>query len=86
MLNSITIFDSEPINTTEELHKLYGSCYFSELEITKVYYQVPLTDKVMSLIAFSTHLGLMEFTRLPFGLVTAYAGLRHIVLAGLDGI
>ena len=28
MLNSITVFDAEPINTiTEELHKIYGSCF-----------------------------------------------------------
>ena len=63
--------------------------FFSELDITKAYYQVPLTDKAMSLTAFPICLGLMEFTRLPFGLVTAsatYIRLMRIVLAGLDGI
>lgn len=43
----------------------------------------------MSLTAFPTHHGLMEFTRLPFRLVTAcatYIGLMRIVLAGLSGV
>ena len=91
MLNAITVFDAEPINTiTEDLHKFHGSIFFSELDITKAYYQIPLTDRAMSLTAFPTHLGLMEFTRLPFGLVTAcatYIRLMRIVLAGLsDGV
>ncbi|XP_050703984.1 uncharacterized protein LOC126989430 isoform X2 [Eriocheir sinensis] len=90
VLNSITVFDAEPITTiTEDLHKFYGSRYFSELDLTKAYYQVPLTDRAMCLTAFPTHLGLMEFCRLPFGLVTAcatYIRLMRLVLAGLEGV
>lgn len=89
-LNSVTVFDAEPITTiTEDLHKFYGSRYFSELDLTKAYYQVPLADGAMSLTAFPTHLGLMEFCRLPFGLVTAcatYIRLMRLVLAGLEGV
>ena len=89
-LNSVTVFHAEPITTmTEDIHKFYGSKYFSELDLTKAYYQVPLTDRAKPLTAFPTHKGLMEFCRLPFGLVTAcatYIRLMRIVLSGLDGV
>ena len=90
VLNSMTTFDAEPINTiTEDLHKFFGCKYFSELDLTKAYYQVPLSDRAKALTAFPSHLGLMEFCRLPFGLVTAcatYIRLMRIVLAGLEGV
>ena len=91
MLSSITRFDAEPITSiTEDLHEFHGSIFFFELDITKASYQIPLTDRAMSMTAFPTHLGLMELTRLPFGLVTAcatYIRLMRIVLAGLsDGV
>ena len=91
MLSSITRFDAEPITSiTEDLHEFHGSIFFFELDITKASYQIPLTDRAMSMTAFPTHLGLMEFTRFPFGLVTAcatYIRLMRIVLAGLsDGV
>lgn len=89
-LNSITIFDAEPIGTIEEdLHKFSGARYFSELDLTKAYYQVPVSLQSRPLTAFPSHRGLMEFTRLPFGLVTAcatYIRLMRIVLAGLSNV
>ena len=89
-LNSITVFHAEPTcNVTEDLHKFSGCQYFSELDLCKAYYQVPLTDKAKALTAFPTHLGLMEFRRMPFGLSTAcatYIRLMRIVLAGLCNV
>ena len=89
-LNSITVFHAEPTcSITEDLHKFSGSKYFSELDLCKAYYQVPLTDRARALTAFPTHLGLMEFCRMPFGLSTAcatYIRLMRIVLAGLTNV
>ena len=66
-LNYITVFQAKPTCSMEEdLHKLSGAKYFSELDICKAYYQVPLSDSAKALTAFPTHLGLMEFCRLPF--------------------
>ncbi|XP_050708029.1 uncharacterized protein LOC126993204 [Eriocheir sinensis] len=84
-LNSVTVFDAEPTCSVEgDLHKFAGATYFSELDLCKAYYQIPLTDRAKPLTAFSTHQGLMEFCRLPFGLVTAcstYIRLMRTVLA-----
>ena len=89
-LNAITVFHAEPTcNKEEDLHKFSGSKYFSELDLSKAYYQVPLSDHARPLTAFPTHLGLMEFCRMPFGLVTAcatYIHLMRIVLAGLANV
>lgn len=90
ILNSITEFHAEPMcNLEEDLHQFTGAKYFTELDLTKAYYQVPLTEKAKSLTAFPTHKGLMEFNRLPFGLVTAcatYIKLMRKVLIGLHNV
>lgn len=61
-LNSITVFHAEPASTMEgDLYKFSGACYFTELDLTKAYYQVPLTERARSQTAFPMHRGLMEF-------------------------
>ena len=89
-LNSVTVFHAEPTcNMEEDLHKFSGSRYFSELDLCKAYYQVPLSDNAKALTAFPTHLGLMEFCRMPFGLVTAcatYIRLMRLVLDALPNV
>ncbi|XP_037784772.1 uncharacterized protein LOC119580748 [Penaeus monodon] len=89
-INSITVFHAEPSCTMEEeLFKFAGARYFSEIDLTKAYYQIPLSESAMPLTSFPTHRGLMEFTRLPFGLVTAgatYIRLMRLVLSGLSNI
>lgn len=64
-LNFLTVF------VEGDLHKFAGASYFSELDLDNAYCQIPLTDRAKHLTAFSTHRGLIEFCRLPFGLVTA---------------
>ncbi|XP_047478945.1 uncharacterized protein LOC125032028 [Penaeus chinensis] len=89
-INSITVFHAEPSCTVEEeLFKFAGAQFFSEIDLTKAYYQIPLSESAMPLTSFPTHRGLMEFTRLPFGLVTAgatYIRLMRLVLTGLSNI
>ncbi|XP_042229996.1 uncharacterized protein LOC121871652, partial [Homarus americanus] len=89
-LNAVTVFHAEPACSMEEdLHKFSGAKYFSELDLCKAYYQVPLTERAKPLTAFPTRRGLMEFCRLPFGLVTAcatYIRLMRLVLAGLPRV
>ena len=86
-LNAITVFDAEPAcNADAELHKFAGAEFFSELDVTKAYYQIDLSKRAQPLTAFPTKRGLMEFRRLPFGLVGAcatYTRLMRIVLADL---
>jgi hypothetical protein len=89
-LNAVTLFDAEPsCNVEEELHKFHSSQFFTELDLCKAYYQLPLAEQSIPLTAFATHKGLMEFTRMPFGLVTAcssYIRLMRLVLADLPHV
>jgi hypothetical protein len=89
-LNSVTEFDAEPPSSLEEeLHKFSGSKYFSQLDLSKAYYQIKLDPESIPLTAFATHRGLMEFTCMPFGLVTAcatYVKLMRMVLADLPNV
>lgn len=86
-LNSITVFHVEPSCSTEEdLYKFSGARTFSEVDLCKAYYQVPLSERARPLTAFPAQLGLMEFLRVPLGLVSvcaAYIRLMRIVLTGL---
>ena len=84
------MFHAEPACTVEEdLHKFNGAKYFSELDLTKAYYQIPLSERAKPLTAFPSQRGLMEFCRLPFGLVTAcatYIRLMRLILAGIPNV
>ena len=89
-LNTVTVFDAEPMcNLEEELHKFTNSKFYSELDITKAYHQIKLAEESTKYTAFSTNQGLMEYKRMPFGLVTAcatYTKLMRIVLDGIENV
>ena len=73
-LNSITVFDAEPMPDVDAMFaKLSGHKFFSRLDLSKGYWQVPLTQSSCPLTAFQTPQGLFQFTKMPFGLVTAPA-------------
>ncbi|CAM5170975.1 unnamed protein product [Natator depressus] len=58
-LNAITISDAYPIPRPDELlDKLGGARYFTIMDLTKSYWQVPLDADARLKSAFNTHLGL----------------------------
>ena len=72
-LNNVTVFDAEPMPRLDDLFQEIGSaCTFvSKIDLTKGYWQIPLTEGTKAKTAFPTELGLMQFTVLPFGLQCA---------------
>ena len=89
-LNDVTLFDAEPMPTREEaLGNFVGDIFFSELDLVKGYWQIPMEKESKLYTAFATRKGLMQFTRLPFGLKTACATfirLMRKVILGLKNI
>lgn len=89
-LNSVTIFDAEPMPCIDhDLHKFTNAKFLSELDICKAYYQIGLDSSSRKYTAFATNRGLMEYNRMPFGLVTAcssYIRLMRKVLSNIDGV
>ncbi|GFN84706.1 reverse transcriptase [Plakobranchus ocellatus] len=73
-LNAVTVFDAENIPRQEDLfNQLSHATIFSSCDLCKAYWQVPLHPDSRKYTAFQTPLGLMQWVRMPFGLVTAPA-------------
>ena len=88
-LNAATIFDSFPLPRLDEaLDAFAGAVVFSSLDLAMAYHQVSVAPADVEQTAFVTHLGLLEMTKMPFGLCNApstYQRLMSIVLRGLIG-
>ena len=71
-INARTVRDSYALPKIEDLFMTLGkSQYFTSLDLSKAYYQVPLSERAKKISAFVTPFGLYEFERLSFGLVNA---------------
>jgi len=85
-LNAVTVQDAEPIPYQEELLNSFGgSFWFSKMDLTKGYWEIPLEENSRKYTAFQTPLGLFQFKMMPFGLCNApatFARLMRIVFSG----
>ncbi|XP_055865631.1 uncharacterized protein LOC129928743 [Biomphalaria glabrata] len=71
-LNKITCLDSYPIPNPEDLMSQFsGAKYFTKLDLTRGYYQIPMTQDSKQYTAFTTAFGLFQYNYMPFGLVNA---------------
>ena len=71
-LNAATVPDRYPLpHISDLLDKTSGKTCFTNLDLTKAYYQVPMSEADISKTAIATPLGLFEYTRMPFGLRNA---------------
>ncbi|XP_042870472.1 uncharacterized protein LOC122252196 [Penaeus japonicus] len=86
-LNDISVFDAEPMPQMDEaLGDFVGDIYFTEIDLCKGYWQIPLSNESKHLTAFATSRGLMQFTRMPFGLKTACATFIRLMRKVLFGL
>ena len=71
-LNRVTKADKFPIpNIADSVFGLHGVQYFTKLDITKGFYQVPLDEQSKEYTAFTTPHGHWQFNVLSFGLKNA---------------
>ncbi|XP_060062936.1 uncharacterized protein LOC132543450 [Ylistrum balloti] len=86
-LNRVTIFDAEPMPNTEDIFtRVAGAKFFSKLDLSKGYWQVPLSLEAKQMTAFSTPQGLFQFKVMPFGLMNAPATFSRLMRKLLHGM
>ena len=87
-LNSISEADAYRMPRIEDLIDCLGQAnYISTLDLTRGYWQVPLSEEARAKTAFATKSGLYQFTVMLFGLKGALATFQHLmdtVLQGFD--
>ena len=88
--NQVSDIESYPLPRVEELFtNLSGGKFFSKLDMSNAYLQLPLADSSKEFLTINTHKGLYQFNRLPFGVNSAPAIFQRSIetlLRGLPGI
>ena len=88
-INPVINIESYPLPRVEELFaNLSHGKYFSKLDMSNAYLQLPLSDEAQKLVTINTHLGLFRYHRLPFGVSSAPAIFQRFMetlLRGLGG-
>lgn len=89
-LNKVTVFDPEPMVTPDDLFaRINKSVYFTKLDFTKGYWQIPMRKSDISKTAFVTPDGHYEYLKMPFGMMNSSASFVRCmrkVLAELDDV
>ena len=79
-LNVQTVHDQEPISDCNYIFSnLAGARWFTKIDLTSGYWQVPLAVDSRPLTAFRTRHGLYQFKVMPFGLVNAPATFTRLM-------
>ena len=65
--------------TINSLDRLYGNNLFTTLDLLKGYHQIEVEESSCEKTAFTTHVGLFRYIRLPFGLTNASASFQRLL-------
>ena len=68
------------------IRDLNGARVFSKLDLNQGYNQLELAPESRYITTFSTHLGLMRYTRLNFGVCSAAEIFQNVIRETLEGI
>lgn len=89
-LNMLTKKLVYPLPNIEDcIDTLSGKKFFSLLDFSSGFLQLPLDEKSKELTAFKTEDGLFHYTRMPFGLANAPASFQkmvNVMFSGLRGV
>ena len=78
LLNKVTKPDRFPVpNLRDQVYSLYDKSYFTTLDLTSGFHQIPLDETSREYTAFSTQKGHYQFRRLAFGLKNCPAAFQR---------
>ncbi|CAI5682637.1 unnamed protein product [Oreochromis niloticus] len=81
-LNAKTVKDAHPLpHQADCLAALGGNAFFSTMDLTSGFYNVPLHESDRRYTAFTTPLGLYEYNRLPQGLCNSPASFMRMMFS-----
>ena len=85
-LNKITVFDSEPMMSANNIFpKLPGSKFHSTFDFSKGYGTIPMEEKSKKYTTFVSTRGLMRFKVMPFGMVNSGSTYKRNIRKLLNG-
>ena len=86
-INRAAKLEKYPIPQIEELFaSLAGGKAFSKLDLSHAYLRIPLDEVSRCYVTISTHKGLFEYLRLPFGVASAPLIFQRVMENLLQGI
>ena len=86
-VNPVSKLDRYPIPRVEDLFaRLNKGKYFSKLDLSQAYQQVPLDEDSKQYVVINTQRGLFRYTRLPFGISSAPGIFQRVIESLLQGI
>ena len=86
-INMVSLTDAEPMPNQEMVIGKWGaSGYFTKIDLSKGYWQIPIKKEHRYLTAFQTEMGLRQFRVLPFGLNKYGAVFCRMVRELLQGL
>ena len=84
-LNKVIRFDAEPLPDIDALFARLGKAkYFSKLDLSRGYWQIPMSAGDKCKTAFTTPAGQFQFVTMPFGLKTAGAVFSRVMRRVLE--
>ena len=79
-VNPVSKLDKYPIPKIDDLFaKLSKRKYFSKLDLSRAYQQLPLDEESRKYVVINTHRGLFRYTRLPFGISSAPGIFQRVI-------
>ena len=89
-INGALDVDQHPLPRPEDLFATVANGrVFSKLDLSQAYQQMLLASGSKEYLTINTHLGLYQYTRLPFGVASAPALFQRamdIILQGISGV
>nr|VZI00060.1 unnamed protein product [Spirometra erinaceieuropaei] len=86
-LNSATIPDRYPVPHLQDFAvALFAKAVFSKIDLVRAFHQIPVAPEYIPKTAVTTHFGLFEFVRMPFGLLNAAQTFQRFIDHDLRGL